>query len=143
MRSLLLALTVVLTAALVLPATAAENPSAAKTETPKAGSPEAVVLGGLQLIVDGKLDKWVKTYCHKDKLCPTPQATKSLKRYNLAAARRVVHHCLKGPKKDQLEVTRRVEEGKDLKIFLQCNPKGSPRPFTLRKDGDAWKFRRI
>jgi len=126
------------------PALADESPAAEKGPiAPKAGTPEATLRDGLRLIADGKFDQWVARYCHKQKLCPTPQATKSLKRYNLVAAQRLVSHCLKGDKKDQLEITRRVEEGEDLKLFLACHAKGMPRPFTLRKDGDAWKFRRI
>jgi len=139
----LAALTIVLTP----PAAAVDKPTKPAVDdgltTPEAGSPEWIILDGLRMIVDGKFDQWIKRYCHTGKLCRTPQATKSVKRYNLAAAHKLVGYCLKGEKKDKLKITRRVEQGEELKLFLECNVNGMPRPFTLQRDGGAWKFRRI
>ena len=133
---------------LTWPATAQEAPPKAPPAedgllTPEAGTPEWIILDGLRLIADGKFDAWVKRYCHKDKLCRSKQATKSIKQYNLKAASRLVGYCLKGEKKDKLKITRRVEKGEELKLFLACNVNGMPRPFTLQKEAGEWKFRRI
>ncbi|MDP6946288.1 MAG: hypothetical protein QF464_19220 [Myxococcota bacterium] len=150
MRSILLtvlAASAALTITLTPPAEANSAPPTARGHkglvTPAPDTPEGVLLAGLRLIADGQFDQWITRYCHMAKLCPTPQAQKSLKRYNLTAAQRVVGGCLKGDKKDQLRITRRVAEGAESKFFLHCSDKGMPRPFTLMKEGDAWKFRRI
>ncbi|MGB0591461.1 MAG: hypothetical protein ACPGU1_17445 [Myxococcota bacterium] len=111
--------------------------------TPLKGTPEFVVLEGLKLIADGKFNRWVKRYCHKAKLCLTPMAVKSLKEFNLKAARKLVPHCLRGKARAKLHITRREEVGNELKLFLACHADGMPRPFTLEREGGAWKFRRI
>ena len=150
MRSILLTALAAFAALTITLAPPAEADVAAPTAhgkkglvTPAPDTPESVLLAGLRLIADGQFDQWITRYCHMDKLCPTAQAKKSLKRYNLAAAQRVVGGCLKGDKKDQLRITKHVEEGAKLKFFLHCSDKAMPRPFTLMKEGDAWKFRRI
>jgi hypothetical protein len=111
--------------------------------TPTAGTPEHVILEGLKLIADGKFNRWVKRYCHRGKLCLTSQAIKSLKEFNLKAARKLVPHCLRGDARDKLRITRREEKGRELKLFLACRADGMPRPFTLEREGEVWKFRRI
>ena len=122
---------------------AVEVTDRATAKPSKAQTPEGVLLEGLRLIADGDFDAWVARYCHKDKLCPTAQAIKSVKRYNLPAVQRIVPGCLAREKKGALEITRRDRQGDELKLFVQCSDKGMPRPFTLRKEGDAWMFRRI
>jgi hypothetical protein len=123
------------------PAPAEENTDA--LVTPKAGTPEHILLEGLRLIADGKFNRWITRYCHKSKLCLTPIAIKSLKEFNLKAARKVVPHCLRGEARDKLLITRREEVGSKLKLFLKCHADGLPRPFTLEREDGVWKFRRI
>lgn len=110
---------------------------------PEAGSPEAALLDGLRLIADGKFDQWIERYCHTEKLCRSPQATKSIKRYNLTAANRLVPFCLKGEKRDKLKITKQAAKGDELKLFLGCHGGAMPRPFTMVREAGAWKFRRI
>ena len=111
--------------------------------TPEAGSPEHVVLQGLKLIESGKFDRWVKRYCHAGKLCVTPMAIKSLKAFNLKAVQKLAPHCIRGKGKDQLHITRREQVGSELKLYIRCRADGMPRPFTLEREANAWKFRRI
>ncbi len=110
--------------------------------TPDKGSPEAALLAGLELIKDGDFDKWVDTLCHKGDLCYNGNAIKSVKKYNLPAMKRLAPQCIKDGGK--LKVTRKDDMGDGyFKIFAECNPKGMPRPFHLKKEGKAWKFKKI
>ena len=116
------------------------QPMQAKNKTvknPKAGSLYGAILGGLQLVKDGKFDQWISTYCDPKKLCPTPRAKKALKKYNLTQLRKQAGYCLQKDGKS-LVVTRQVKANKGEKVFIKCNPKGSPKPFTLQKTGDRW-----
>lgn len=123
-------------------------PSAAEAkpvEAPKAGTPHHAIIEALKLIRAGNFDGFIKKWCHKGKLCPTGQAISSLKRYNLPAMKRLASKCLKAG--DTLEVTRvNGDPAKDseVKIFIVCDPRGMPRPFTLSNtEGGAWKHIRI
>ncbi|MFT7582584.1 MAG: hypothetical protein ACI9MR_004266 [Myxococcota bacterium] len=117
----------------------------AKSVTPAIGSAEATILQGLKLINAGKFDKWVSTQCSKEKLCHNTNAIKSVKKYNLPALKRIASQCIKAG--DTLDVTKVQGDAKTdatLKIFVQCNPKGMPRPFHLIKNSKgAWKFSKI
>ena len=111
-----------------------------KAQAVKAGSVYQSVLHGLRLIHAGNFDGWISGYCHSDQ-CTTLNARRALKRYNLPALKRRSPHCLRGPSKMTLEVTRtdKLPAGA-IKIFVKCHPKGSPYPFTLKKDGAKWKW---
>lgn len=118
--------------------------SRSKTTKPAAGSPHEALLGGLKLIVDKKFDAFLDRYCHQEDLCYTDRARKSLLRYNLPALSRIGGQCIKAG--DTLKVTRTDgDPAKDatVKIFVECNPKGMPRPFTLKKEGGQWKWKKV
>jgi len=125
---------------------AAEAPQPLNTDKvhiPQKGSAEEALRDGLKLIAAGEFKRWRERYCHEDKLCRTKEATKSLFAFNLPAAQKLVAHCLRGEQDEGLSITRRVSRGEELKLFLACNPKGMPRPFSLEKEGRAWKFTKI
>jgi hypothetical protein len=116
----------------------------AEPTAPAAGTPEATILAGLKLIRDGKFDAWMAQHCHQGDLCHNNNARKSLKKYNLPAMQRVAPDCIKAG--DKLEITRvdgNPATDEQVKVFALCNPKGMPRPFTMKKEGSAWKFRKI
>ncbi len=104
---------------------------------------ETALLEGLKLIKAGDFDGWISNWCSTEKLCYTDTAKKGILRYNLPALKRIVGHCIKDG--DTLKVTKtqgKVDEGK-LKVFIECNPKGMPRPFHLTKDKAGWRFAKI
>ena len=115
----------------------------AKSRTVKNAKPTTLygaVLHGLRLIHAGKFDAWIDTFCHADQ-CTTPKAIKALKQFNLPTLKRRAEHCLKGKKRLSIVVTRMVKRpGGVKKIFVKCNPKGSPYPFNLKKEKKAWKW---
>lgn len=115
----------------------------AKPVKPEAGSVYAALYDGLKLVAEGKFDGFIDKFCSKDKLCPTDQAIASLRKYNLPAAQRQAPKCLKG---DSLEVTKvEGDPAKDesLKIFIQCDERGMPRPYQMTKEGGSWRFKNI
>ncbi len=135
---LLIALLLLLVAA--VPASAQKG----KDVKPADGSVHEAILKGLELIRDGKFDAWIDRYCHKGDLCFNDNSKAGLKRYNLPAMKRQAAHCIKDG--GVLRVTRtdgdpaKVDE---VKIFAVCNPKGMPRPFTMKKEDKSWKFKKI
>ncbi len=119
--------------------------AAAQEVVPKKGTPHHSLLGGLKLILNGKFDNWMKTYCHPDDLCMTETARKSLLKYNLPALKRIGKHCIKG-RGNAIKVTRTDgDPAKDdtIKLFIQCNPKGMPRPFTFKKKDGRWLWKKV
>ena len=112
--------------------------------SPKKASMYGALLYGIRLISQGKFDEWVDSYCHPTQ-CTTEKAVGFLKKMNLPALRRShAKHCLRGKKKMSLKVTRidKLPDG-SRKIFVRCNPKGSPYPFRLMKDAKdkkKWKW---
>jgi hypothetical protein len=123
--------------------------AANKTVTnPAAGTVYATLVQGLKLIKQGKFDEWIDSYCHKANLCNSPGATQSVKRYNLPSLKKLLGYnpsCLRG-NDDTIVITR--EDGdpatdSQVKIFLECRTGGMPRPFTMKKEGDTWKFKQI
>ena len=134
------------TLALSAPAGATRSTVEAKLVTsPAESSPEYVVVKTLELIKAGNFDGFIAKYCHKGKLCTTGQAKSSLKRYNLPSLQRLAPKCLKAG--GAIDVTRvKGDPAKDVevKVFITCDPRGMPRPFTLRNDEDGkWKHSRI
>ena len=109
-------------------------------KNPKPTSLYGAVLHGLRLIHAGKYDAWIETYCHAEQ-CTTPKAIKALKLFNLPTLKRRAVHCLKGKNRMSMTVTRMVKRpGGVKKIFVKCNPKGSPYPFSLKKEKKVWKW---
>lgn len=110
---------------------------------PAKDSPHYAIIEGLKLIKAGDFDEWVDTWCSKKELCFTDQSVASLKKYNLPTLQRLAPKCLK--EGDAILVTRTDGDPASddaLTIYIQCDPKGMPRPFHLLKE-DGWKFKRI
>ncbi|MCA9515052.1 MAG: hypothetical protein KC635_08940 [Myxococcales bacterium] len=115
-----------------------------ETVTPKEGTVYYSIAEGLKLIKDGKFDAWKKAYCHTGDLCYNDNAWRSVEKYNLPALQRLAPKCLKdGGKLLVTKVDGDVDKDDSLKIFIECDPKGMPRPFYLKKDGKTWKFTKI
>ena len=134
--------TLLITLVLLVPASASAVDG--KTIKPKAGTPHHALLDGLKLIRDSKFDAWIERYCHTEDLCFSETSKRSLRKYNLPAIHRLASHCIKGG--DALKITRTDgDPAKDdqVKLFVECNPKGMPRPFTLKRQGKAWKFKKL
>ena len=111
--------------------------------TAATGSMYDAVTQGLRLIYTGAFSTWIRRYCHPEQ-CTTAGARSALKRYNLPYIRRLSKHCLQGKAKATVKVTR-VDKYPDgsRKIFVKCNPKGSPYPFRVKKDKadmGKWKW---
>ncbi|TNF23388.1 MAG: hypothetical protein EP329_27665 [Deltaproteobacteria bacterium] len=117
--------------------------ASAKEVTPEKGTVYEVLYSGLKAVADGKFDVFVDRYCSKDKLCPTDQAIRSLKKYNLPAAQRQAPKCLKGDKLDVTRVDGDLDKDEMVKIFLVCDPNGMPRPYQMTKEGGKWMFKNI
>jgi hypothetical protein len=107
-------------------------------------SPQYAIREGLKLIRDGKFSDWMTRWCSPTELCTTDIQRKSLKKFNLPAMQRLAPDCLKG-EGNTVQVTK-IEgdpvKDKSVKIFIQCNPKGSPRPFHMIRE-DGWKFMKL
>ncbi len=140
MKQVALQLTIALsTVALLVTGSAFAEPTA-----PAAGSPEATILAGLELIRDGKFGKWMSKHCHTEDLCHNANSRKSLEKYNLPAMKRLAPKCIKaGGKLDVTRVNGDPKTDQQVKIFVVCDPAGMPRPFTMKKQGSAWKFKKI
>ncbi|MBP7585628.1 MAG: hypothetical protein KBA61_16410 [Spirochaetes bacterium] len=111
---------------------------------PDQASPHYALIEGLKLIKNGQFDKWVSTWCSKTELCYNNNSVQSLKRYNLPVQQRRAGQCLKG-NGASIQVTRtdgNPAKDSQVKIFILCEPKGMPRPYTLIKD-NGWKFKSI
>ena len=119
------------------------GPVSAKSRTVKNPKPSTIygtVLHGLRLIHAGKFDAWIERFCHAEQ-CTTPKAIKALKQFNLPTLKRRAVHCLRGKGRMSIIVTRMVKRpGGVKKVFIKCNPKGSPYPFTIKKDKKVWKW---
>lgn len=117
-------------------------------KNPKADTPYFALLEGLKLIKAGKYDEWVEKWCHKQDLCKDAKSISTLKKYNIMMQNRLLNEkdsCLKG-KEDTLIVTRTMgdpQKAQKLKIFLECKAKSMPRPYTLKKEGQNWRFERL
>ena len=115
----------------------------AKTvKAPKAGTLYGAIVGGLKLIKAGKFDAWINTYCHPDDLCYTERAKGYLKKYNLKQLRKQAGFCL-NPDGNSLIITRQLQSNGQEKVFVKCNPKGSPKPFWLKKKGSRWYWTKV
>ena len=114
-----------------------------KVVKPTKGTALGAILAGIKLVKAGDFDTWIETYCHPDDLCYTEKAKTALKRYDLPYLKRVSPHCLKGSG-DSLKVTRtqKLSNG-ELKIFIECNPKGSPRPFRVKQKSSRWYWTKV
>lgn len=117
--------------------------ASAKTVAPEAGTVYETLYNGLKAVADGKFDVFVDKFCSKDKLCPTDQAIASLKRYNLPAAQRQAPKCLKGANLEVTKVDGDPASDDNVKIFIQCDERGMPRPYQLVKEGGKWMFKNI
>jgi hypothetical protein len=138
-RPLLLLLVSAALLCFAIPASAQEKQ---EPKAPAVDSPEHIILKGLMLIESKDFDGWIDQYCHPEHLCPTWTAKKSLKRYSLPALQRLAKKCINNGK---LRITRtdRDDSAERIKLYIVCDPKGMPRPFSLRKHGAKWKFERI
>ncbi|MFT5433594.1 MAG: hypothetical protein ACI9OJ_004300 [Myxococcota bacterium] len=110
--------------------------------TPSVEAAKQTVLAGLKLIEAKDFEGWISQYCHPEHLCPTETSKKSLKRYNLPAIQRLAKKCINGGKLRVKRAKRDDSLGR-IKLYVVCDPKGMPRPFSLRKHGADWKFERI
>jgi hypothetical protein len=110
---------------------------------PKPGTYQHAVYEGLVQLKDGKFEDWLSRYCDKDELCPTPTAIASLKRYNLPAVQRIAPKCIRGTGLKVTSVQGADTEKGPLKVFIECDPAGMPRPFHLKKVGANWMFTKI
>ena len=130
--------------ALMLPAMASAQKKS-RMVTPKEGTYLHALMEGLKTIKDGKFDEWVDKFCHPEELCFNENSKKSLLKYNLPAVKRIAGECLKDAPK--MKVTRTdgdpAKGDKRIKVFVECNPKGMPRPFNLMLHGAVWKFKSI
>lgn len=117
--------------------------ASAKPVAPEAGTVYETLYNGLKAVADGKFDVFVDKFCSKDKLCPTDQAIASLKRYNLPAAQRQAPKCLKGANLEVTKVDGDPASDDNVKIFIQCDERGMPRPYQLVKEGGKWMFKNI
>ncbi len=109
----------------------------------KSGSMYEAVAHGLWLINAGNFGGWMSRFCHPQQ-CTTSNARQALRRYNLRALQRRSKDCLRGKNKLTIKVTR-IDKYPDgsRKIFVKCNPKGSPYPIRVKKDKadkDKWKW---
>lgn len=128
------------TAVLVLGAGAA---ALAKPVTPEAGTVYETLYKGLELVAEGKFDAFIKDFCSKEKLCSTDQAISSLKKYNLPAAQRQAPKCLHDGKLEVTRVQGEIDSDDEVKIFIQCDKRGMPRPYTMVKESGKWFFKNI
>ncbi|MFT7623112.1 MAG: hypothetical protein ACI9WU_002289 [Myxococcota bacterium] len=125
---------------LALPAAAADT-----VDNPRPGTVHHALVEGLILVRDQKFQPFLDKYCHPDDLCFNANSRKSLLKYNLPALSRIGGKCLKGEGRT-LKVTRTDgDPAKDdqIKLFVVCDPRGMPRPFTLKKKGSAWMWKKI
>lgn len=106
---------------------------------------QASLIEGLKLIQDEKWDTWIADYCSKEKLCTTPNAIASLKRYNLPAMkRRVDRGCLKeGNKIAETRLDGDPSKDSQIKVFIECETTAMPVPFRLIKEDGKWLFQGI
>ena len=142
-------LAVMFVAAVALASNAAlsdhQEPTAAKTKTvkaPKAGTLYGAIVGGLKLIKAGSFDAWIAKYCHPDALCYNANVKRTLKRYNLKQLKKQAGFCL-APDGNSLIITREQKMQGQEKVFVKCNPKGSPKPFWLKKKGNRWYWTKV
>ena len=115
----------------------------AKPVAPDAGTVYATLYNGLKAVADGKFEVFIDKYCSKDKLCPTDQAISSLKKYNLPAAQRQAPKCLKGANLEVTKVDGDPASDDNVKIFIQCDERGMPRPYQMVKEKGTWMFKNI
>jgi hypothetical protein len=110
---------------------------------PTKGTALGAILAGIKLVKAGDFGTWIDKFCHPDDLCYTEKAKTALKRYDLPYLKRVSPHCLKG-NEDSLQVTRKQKlNNGELKIFIECNPKGSPRPFRVKQKDGRWYWTKV
>lgn len=131
-------------ALLTVPLAASAQKRGAKLITPKKDSPELVLLAGIKMIEAGNFDGWIDAHCHTEDLCFNANSKQSLRKYNLPALKRLAGKCHRTGG-TALEITRKDAPATDgtVKIFVACDPRGMPRPFYLKKQGAAWKFKKI
>ena len=111
-------------------------------KSPKAGTLYGAIVGGLKLVKAGDFDGWINKYCHPDDLCYTERAKQFLKRYNLKQLRKQAGFCLQSDG-NSLIITRQLKSNGQEKVFVKCNPKGSPKPFWLKKKGSRWYWTKV
>ena len=117
--------------------------ASAKEVTPEKGTIYESLYNGLKAVADGKFDVFVDEYCSKDKLCPTSQAIKSLKKYNLPAAQRQAPKCLRGTKLEVKRLDGDPDKDEMVKVFIQCDERSMPRPYQMVKEKGKWMFKNI
>lgn len=111
---------------------------------PKEGTVYASIAEGLKLIKDGKFKEWKSKFCHKGDLCYNDNSWRSIEKYNLPALQRLAPKCLKdGGKLLVTKVEGDLDKDDSVKIFIECDPNGMPRPFYLKKEDKIWKFTKI
>jgi len=112
----------------------------AKPVTPEPGTVYAALFDGLQLVAAGKFDAFIDGFCSKERLCTTEQAIRSVKQFNLPASQRLAPKCFRGADLDVTRVDGDLATDDRVKIFIQCDERGMPRPYEMVKEGGAWKF---
>ena len=135
---------IAITCSVMLFATAANAQSKGKVKKADPGTIYATIVDGLELIRDKKFEPFLDRYCHTEDLCFNENAKNSLRRYNLPAVSRLAAKCLKDAR--TLLVTRQDGDPKTddtIKVFVVCDPRGMPRPFTVKKQDGKWKFKKI
>jgi hypothetical protein len=144
----ILAMWILLSSALIAAPVSAQGDEPSPTglvKKPAVGTVHHALIEGLKLIEEGEFDGWIAQWCSVSKLCYNDNARKALKKYNLPARKRTVSACLKG-ERDSVQVTRmNGDPAKDdaVKLFIQCSEDSMPRPFSLHKSADGWRFTKI
>lgn len=107
-------------------------------KAPAAGTVEDAILQSLRQISAKDFDGWMGTWCHPTRCPSDPQAREEFKRFNLTAASRTAHECLR--EGDSLWVTqRKTDDHGAVTVYLYCGDKRMPAPSTQIRVGDRWQ----
>ncbi|MBN1130999.1 MAG: hypothetical protein JXA71_18565 [Chitinispirillaceae bacterium] len=138
--------------AVSIPSTASANTAPASTPassqmvtSPPQTSPHYALLEGLKLIKENKFDDWISFWCSAQDLCFNATSISSLKKYDLPALARLAPDFLKN-NGTAIHVSR-IEGNPQtdvlVKIFLLGKAGSMPKPFTMIKRNNSWKFYRL
>ena len=131
----------VLTVLLLAPvsALAEDTPEIREVTAPEKGSPEEAVRESILLLMDGKADEWIKTWCTPAR-CQNKRQTDDLKKYMLKQAQLKSKNCLHGDDKALhiSETKGNPDTDSKMSIRLKCSHTQFPPPAVLEKVDGKW-----
>lgn len=109
---------------------------------PKKGSVYYSLLEGLKLLAVGDIEQWINASCDGIRLCSNAAEINHIRNHRAKLQEKIATSCLKkgGTALDIDHVVGNPDIDLAVKIYLNCDEKGPPRFYSLRRTMDFWFF---